>query len=140
MLQCPEPSQQEAFEPVSPFCMHLVLSPQHCSKEQIMVLVERQQQRESQSHTEELKSNINEIITVYIKVLQGYVFKWLDIVWSKDIYPFQGTPQRERDVLGLGAGNLPPIVCTSSQDSWCWNDAGVCSTSCTFSCRIVCTL
>jgi len=76
MLQCPEPFQQEAFELVSPFCMHLVLSPQYCSKEQIMVLVERQQQRESQSHTEELKSNINETITVYIKVLQGSsVFK-----------------------------------------------------------------
>jgi len=41
-----------------------------------MVLVERQQQRESRSHTEELKSNINETITVYIKVLNGSsVFK-----------------------------------------------------------------
>jgi len=76
MLQCPELSQQEAFEPVSPFCMHQVLSPQHCSKEQIVVLVERQQQRESRSHTEELKSNIIEMITVYITVLQGSsVFK-----------------------------------------------------------------
>lgn len=76
MLQCPEPSQQEAFEPVSPFCMHLVLSLQHCSKAQIMVLVEKQQQRESQSHTEELKSNINYTITVNTKVLQGSsVFK-----------------------------------------------------------------
>lgn len=76
MLQCPELSQQEAFEPVSPFCMHLVLSPQHCSKEQIMVLVERQQQRESRSHTEELKSNINEMDKAYLKGLQdSCVFK-----------------------------------------------------------------